>query len=40
MCKAVLCKTCGKIGWAGCGEHVEEVLANVPVERRCPGHGG
>jgi hypothetical protein len=38
MCHAVQCRTCGKIGWTGCGEHIEEALAGVPDEQRCPGH--
>jgi hypothetical protein len=38
MCRAVTCRTCGKASWAGCGEHVEEVLGGVPAGRRCPGH--
>lgn len=38
MCRAVICKTCGKPTWAGCGMHVNEVLAGVPVADRCPGH--
>jgi hypothetical protein len=35
MCRAVRCGQCGKIGWAGCGAHVEQVLAGVPEEERC-----
>ncbi len=38
MCRAVRCGRCGKMGWAGCGRHVEEVLRNVPLSERCPGH--
>jgi hypothetical protein len=38
MCRAVMCKTCGKATWAGCGEHVDQVLAGVPDSERCPGH--
>jgi hypothetical protein len=38
MCRAVLCKTCGKATWAGCGMHVDQVLAGVPAADRCPGH--
>jgi hypothetical protein len=26
---------CGKITWAGCGEHVESVMADIPLEQRC-----
>lgn len=29
------CTTCGKPNWAGCGAHVEMVLADVPRADRC-----
>ena len=35
MCSPVMCPRCQKVTWAGCGEHVEQALADVPVERRC-----
>jgi hypothetical protein len=35
MCRRVDCKQCGKPTYAGCGAHVEQVLANVPPENRC-----
>ncbi len=38
MCRPVQCRICGKTTWAGCGEHVEQVLATVPAGERCPGH--
>ncbi len=38
MCHAVKCKTCGKVTWAGCGEHVAQVKAGVPAEQWCDGH--
>ncbi len=38
MCRPVRCRTCGKTGWAGCGRHVQQVLAHVPRADRCPGH--
>lgn len=38
MCRAVTCRTCGKASWAGCGQHVDEVMAGVPAGERCPGH--
>jgi len=40
MCRAVRCGKCGKMGWAGCGRHVEEVLRGVPKAERCEGHAG
>ncbi len=38
MCSAVKCRTCGKTTWAGCGQHVQQVMAGVPTSERCPGH--
>lgn len=38
MCRAVACRTCGKTTWAGCGEHVDQVMRGVPTNHRCPGH--
>ena len=38
MCRAVRCVRCGKMGWAGCGRHVDEVLRGVPKAERCDGH--
>lgn len=40
MCRAVTCKKCGKTTWAGCGQHVDQVLAGVPKAQRCQGHQG
>ena len=38
MCRAVSCKVCGKTTWAGCGQHVDQVMKNVPRPDRCTGH--
>ena len=38
MCRAITCRTCGKVTWSGCGRHVDQVLAGVPRADRCPGH--
>ncbi|MEQ7846694.1 hypothetical protein [Nocardioides kribbensis] len=38
MCRAVTCKQCGKTTWAGCGQHVDQVMARVPRADRCAGH--
>lgn len=35
MCKKVICETCKKTTWAGCGKHVDETMKDVPVEQRC-----
>ncbi len=38
MCRPTTCSTCGKTTWAGCGQHVDQVMRNVPKGDRCPGH--
>ena len=38
MCRTATCKVCGKTTWAGCGQHVDQVMRNVPNGQRCPGH--
>ena len=38
MCRAVRCRTCGKTTWAGCGQHVDQVMRTVTGSQRCPGH--
>lgn len=38
MCRSVTCKTCGRTTWAGCGQHVGQVMREVPAAQRCPGH--
>lgn len=38
MCRPATCKTCAKTTWAGCGQHVDQVMAGVPRADRCPGH--
>lgn len=40
MCRRVQCGTCGAPTYAGCGMHVEQVLADVPRAERCQGHAG
>lgn len=35
MCRPVPCKKCGKTTWAGCGQHIESVKANVPEGQWC-----
>lgn len=35
MCRRVTCDRCGKPTFAGCGMHVEQVLGDVPPEKRC-----
>ena len=35
MCRRVQCEKCGKPTYAGCGMHIEQVLADVPVAERC-----
>lgn len=38
MCAQVTCPACGKPTWAGCGNHIEEALSNVPKNARCTCH--
>ena len=35
MCRPTVCNHCGKTTWAGCGKHVEQVFATVPLDKRC-----
>ncbi len=35
MCSPAKCSKCGKVGWVGCGAHVEQVLRGVPEDQRC-----
>lgn len=35
MCQRVTCRVCGKATYAGCGQHVEQVLGGVPASQRC-----
>jgi hypothetical protein len=38
MCRPASCRTCGKTTWAGCGQHVDQVMRTVPQAQRCQGH--
>ena len=38
MCRPVTCRTCGKTTWAGCGQHVDQVMRRVSAADRCSGH--
>ena len=35
MCMRADCEKCGKPTWKGCGQHIEQALAGVPVDQRC-----
>ena len=35
MCRAVTCRKCQKITWAGCGQHVDQVMSHVLRAERC-----
>jgi hypothetical protein len=35
MCYPEKCPKCGKTGWAGCGQHVNDVMRSVPEVQRC-----
>ena len=32
---SIECSRCGKPTWAGCGQHVEQVMAGIPKDERC-----
>lgn len=38
MCREVTCRKCGKATWAGCGQHVDQVMRGIPKNQRCLGH--
>ncbi|MBA8828081.1 hypothetical protein FB555_000152 [Alpinimonas psychrophila] len=38
MCRQVTCRKCGKASWAGCGQHVNEVMRGIPKAKQCQGH--
>ncbi|MQY17369.1 hypothetical protein NRB20_04320 [Nocardia sp. RB20] len=40
MCNPIPCRTCGKTTWSGCGQHIDQVRAQVPADQWCPGHSG
>ena len=35
MCSRVICNSCKKYTWSGCGQHVSQVMAGVPKRERC-----
>ena len=35
MCRRIQCSECHKPSYAGCGAHIEQVLADVPSNDRC-----
>lgn len=35
MCQQVTCKVCKKKTWAGCGQHVQQVMSGVPKAQQC-----
>jgi hypothetical protein len=35
MCSPAPCYKCNKTTWAGCGMHVDQVMAHVPNEQQC-----
>ena len=35
MCRPAHCRQCGKVTWAGCGQHVDQVMAGVPRQQQC-----
>ncbi len=39
MCRSMTCRRCGKVTWAGCGNHVDQVMRGVPKDQRCTCDG-
>jgi hypothetical protein len=35
MCAPTSCGTCGKVTWAGCGQHIEEALEGFSQDQLC-----
>ena len=35
MCRPVTCNKCKKTTWAGCGNHIDQVKAQVPDNQWC-----
>lgn len=35
MCRPTRCRSCGRTTWAGCGQHVDQVMARVPRDQQC-----
>jgi hypothetical protein len=35
MCSPIRCSDCGKVTWTGCGQHVDEVMVDIPLDERC-----
>ena len=35
MCRRVSCSKCGRPTYAGCGQHIEQVLGDVAPADRC-----
>lgn len=38
MCRPTRCKSCAKTTWAGCGQHIDQVMRSVPESNRCRCH--
>lgn len=35
MCSPVRCRSCQKVTWSGCGQHVDAVMSRFAPEDRC-----
>ncbi|PVE19624.1 hypothetical protein DDA93_02415 [Arthrobacter sp. Bz4] len=35
MCRTTTCMRCRKTTWAGCGNHVDQVMRSVPKKDQC-----
>ena len=39
MCQAAKCAACGRTTWEGCGQHVAQVMSQVPEAEQCTCRG-
>ncbi len=40
MCSPATCRTCNKVTFSGCGQHVAQVMQSVPRNQRCSCDNG
>lgn len=35
MCYVITCQKCNKLSWRGCGNHLESIKKQIPINNRC-----
>ncbi len=35
MCYPIICQYCKKTTWSGCGNHVNQVMSQIPIQQQC-----